>query len=1228
MSHEQISKTISHAIEEQFPGVYREDADIMVAFMKAYYEFLETQDKYATKVSRQMFETNDIDNSLEEFVVHFKEKYLADIPFESFTDKRFMNKHIMDLYRSKGSEQSIQLFMKLVYNQDAQVYYPGRDVLKPSESVWRRWPYIEVDKNSRSRDMINRQITGSISGATAFVENVNTKRVNGKIVDIMYLSSVRGNFIPGERVTEDGNLANAPKVTGSLTDVTITLGGRNNVVGDVFSVVGAGGVQGKIRVAAVEDATGRVDFEIENGGWGYSNSQSSHDSSVYVARAMIGNDNADPRYKFLDFENVVQRIEKLGLLSATDLNGDVSVGSTVIGIDPGDVEVVRGRVISVANTDANGDIIGEASANSILTVQILDGGTFDDLVTLNLATTGIVDGEVVEEESEVTFNISANTEAFTPGDDVIQFRYGTANNIIGRNDAVVVTANDSVITTNAAFGDWTDQVVLQRAANSSHTATIASVVTTVQGARGTVTAIDGANAEVQITFGAFDAGNLVRGRATLVTSNVLSVTESGATDVHLEGNTSSNGVIDTITVMDAKGFVIGQNNEFVGLFGNTSAFFTHEDHEFFVETERDKLISPPKFLGYDPVFQMEPTLEVNLGDTFTLNDLAALEGVANTVIQAQDLMIEVDVKFPTNLSRGVVFDVGGTTAGTLMALVPNSANSAKTSLTAITGLVADANSHAIVEILDEQLPIDDLFHKLVLHTDISAGVLNVYMDGILMGTANTADGSGFVASGWSDNNPSALGTVVSGHAGAPIGYNANTHGNWKGTFNGTMKVFANREANNLSVPGNIIDVRRRITSIGTGFGANFNVGIIEGTENVLVNTDLVGGNNVANVPYTQINLDGSGAGTGFIDSITVNDGGTQYANGSNVTFTGGGFAGGNVLVEALGTITTDANGTITVITMTEPGEGFYDTPTPVLPVTTGLDANVTVNMDFGYGFPELPDGDVNTILADVLQSATIEIGSIATLTRINPGADYNLDPFIRVRQDLIAGYGRRDFYAHVSNTVGGFIPGEDIIQVISGTETAKGKVKSFSVVSGQDVLLIERNSFSIAFQPDFPITGDTSGATTFVDILYNDEESRPIGDNSDILGTVIAANGIVTDVEVIDSGYGYVDNEVVDLEREGFPFIISGTSNILRQGISEGHWETTDSHLSSEKRIQDSFYYQEYSYDVISGISLSKYKDAIKQILHVSGNEIFGSISKITKIDSKPAVANSNIEIV
>ena len=1028
-----ISKTISYAIENQFPQLYRSDGDELIAFVKAYYEFLENTDEYALKLNRTILSDIDIDETVNRFLKNFQKTYLDSFPFVAATDKRFLIKHIIDYYSSKGSRNSLELLMRLLFNEEVDVYYPGNDVLKPSDSQWYRPVYLEVDKSPRTRSFINKEIVGSRSGARAFVEGIVTKRVNGKLIDVVYLSGIRGNFLRRDIISDDGILRNAPTVIGSLTRIDIELGGRNNAIGDVFNVITPNGKDGLVRITKTVDATGKVDFNLIDGGYGFTSAFAAGTSDfvanttqTYVSTAML--EISNPNLEFIDFEEIVQRNEDITLLSATDFNANVSIGDTVIGIDSSDVEVARGVVISIANTNANGAVISSASANSLIKVQCINDTTFND--QKRIVTTGsspFYPTEYVDEESVYNLSVSSIVGIFNVGDDVEQvIREEVANTIISYAFGKVQSANSTNIVVEEAWGPFITGTVIQAAANNNITAAVDSISTTTQGARGIVTSVTGANTFIRTVYGTFDNGNKIRGTRTKLIDTISNVVNSGAVDIYINGDINSNGAIDTITTAYANGIVVSQNTSFIGLYGNTSPFYFNEVGDFYIESVRENLASPPR----------------------------------------------------------------------------------------------DAN-------------------------------------------------------------------------------------------------------------GDIIEVQSTILDIKTGNSADFEVGVLENTETVTLNTDLVGANNVANTPYIDILLTGEGSGYGFVDSFTINTGGTQYSNGSSITISGGGFANGEPFVNATAIISTDGAGTITSITVDNPGEGYYQEPTITLPSTTGTVANVEIVVDYGYGFPKLPNGDVDTLLIDALTSENFIIGSIGSLTRINPGANYNVDPFVRVYNKYIASYERGNFYVYLANTAGGaFITGEELSQQIDLSTTAKGRVLSYEDTGGQTAtLLVERNSFNIAFASGVALTGDTSGASGDVVNVVKDPGSRVLGDNADITGTVIAANGIAVSAEVVDSGYGYEPGQSLSLERDGFDFIITATANVINQGIGSGYWRSTTSHLNSEKKIHDNRYYQEYSYDVISGISLSRYEGILKKILHVAGNEMFGSVTRTAVIDSNINIANSSIEI-
>jgi hypothetical protein len=136
-----VEKYISNFIESQFPLFYQEEGPDFILFVKAYYEWLESSGNPIYQ-ARKLQDYRDIDNTLEEFLEHFQQKYLYGIPFGTIANKRFLLKNILDVYRSKGTIQSYKLLFKLLYNQDVEVYLPGNDVLRVSDGTWREPQYL------------------------------------------------------------------------------------------------------------------------------------------------------------------------------------------------------------------------------------------------------------------------------------------------------------------------------------------------------------------------------------------------------------------------------------------------------------------------------------------------------------------------------------------------------------------------------------------------------------------------------------------------------------------------------------------------------------------------------------------------------------------------------------------------------------------------------------------------------------------------------------------------------------------------------------------------------------------------------------------------------------------------------------------------------------------------------------------------------------------------------
>lgn len=295
-----VEKYISNFIQKQFPLFYQEEGSDFILFTKAYYEWLQSEWSGSADglggplgQARKLYDYRDIDNTLEKFLEFFQKKYLYGIPFNVIANKRFLLKHILDVYRSKGTIQCYRLLFKLLYNEDIDIYLPGRDVLRVSDGTWVEPRYLEVtsslthDFDDMTHDLIGKTIIGISSGTRAVVENYVRQNYNNNIVTILYISNItpRGaNFEVGEKILEPQFINDtetvtlAPTVLGSLDRITVINGGQGYKLGDVIKIahrdvangdVISYGTDGILKVTELSTGFGSLNFSIVSGGFGY-----------------------------------------------------------------------------------------------------------------------------------------------------------------------------------------------------------------------------------------------------------------------------------------------------------------------------------------------------------------------------------------------------------------------------------------------------------------------------------------------------------------------------------------------------------------------------------------------------------------------------------------------------------------------------------------------------------------------------------------------------------------------------------------------------------------------------------------------------------------------------------------------------------------------------------------------------------------------------------------------
>jgi hypothetical protein len=273
---------ISNLVASQVPFFVRNDHENFVAFLEAYYEFLEQQNG-VTNVTKNLLTQSDVDLT-DIFVENFYNNFIPLIPEDTAVDKTLILKHIKDFYRSRGTEKSIRFLMRILFNEDVDFYYPQRDILRVSDGKWYQEKSIkitdlEVDGVANNQlgietKFISRRITGNTSNAYAVVESSSSYYEGTSLVRELKLSNQYRNFGFGEKIVssffENGieKSITANLFSGSINTVKVINGGSRYVKNQVITIESETGTGANIIVSSVSsgDLTSIVAL---NGGAGF-----------------------------------------------------------------------------------------------------------------------------------------------------------------------------------------------------------------------------------------------------------------------------------------------------------------------------------------------------------------------------------------------------------------------------------------------------------------------------------------------------------------------------------------------------------------------------------------------------------------------------------------------------------------------------------------------------------------------------------------------------------------------------------------------------------------------------------------------------------------------------------------------------------------------------------------------------------------------------------------------
>ena len=319
--------------------------------------------------------------------------------------------------------------------------------------------------------------------------------------------------------------------------------------------------------------------------------------------------------------------------------------------------------------------------------------------------------------------------------------------------------------------------------------------------------------------------------------------------------------------------------------------------------------------------------------------------------------------------------------------------------------------------------------------------------------------------------------------------------------------------------------------------------------------------------------------TSILSSITVTDPGSGYSQAPAVVISGGGGSG--AIAEA-----SIKNGRLDNIIVKDPGSGYSSTPD----VSLRSSFNYVINLDLGllqFAFPHgIQNGsEVSLNVVDTGDGAEFPLAAGA-LGRLNGSTTYY----------AIAGTGQSldDDQLKLAITATNAELGDAISFANAGTGRQQVLTESFGATAVANV------TTSIFLEGELVYQGDsieTATATGYVStnegwqigprvLKIVDYDGKFVAGER-LTGVISKSSGIISDLKIAT---GVLEIGSITQTTGQFIDDVGKPSEIIQ-------------------RVQDSFYYQDFSYAVKSSVSISDWKNILIKNVHPASFKVFGELN-------------------
>jgi hypothetical protein len=243
----------SSLIPNQLPDFVRSDYPTFIAFVEAYYEYLDNQ-------GVDLKSLRDLDTTIDSFIQYFKRELAINLPAEITVDERFLLQHIKDQYLAKGSEGSFKLLFRLLYNKNVTVNYPGRQMLRASDGRWQQDVSIFVNVTLGDPADIDGKLVDVVKPNKTFKLLIDRRQyVEVEIARVVQLSANTFEFFIDRKYFGEIEVGDeirykqlfVGKIVSTTSRLQISQAGEGFTPGQLFELKTGSGVRSIVKVTRV-----------------------------------------------------------------------------------------------------------------------------------------------------------------------------------------------------------------------------------------------------------------------------------------------------------------------------------------------------------------------------------------------------------------------------------------------------------------------------------------------------------------------------------------------------------------------------------------------------------------------------------------------------------------------------------------------------------------------------------------------------------------------------------------------------------------------------------------------------------------------------------------------------------------------------------------------------------------------------------------------------------------